>query len=300
MWRFSRSSGPGGQHVNTSDSQVELRFDLAATEALPPVWKERALERLARAAGRRRDRRTRLRAPLAVAQPRDGRGPAGLPARRGDRAAARSRAARRRSRAASTSAGCARRSSAARPSAAAPGTGTGLTARPAASAAPVPPGRARPDPGAGGARQPSSRYRPRKYVSGRPSALGVGRGQHPADHQRVVARQDPLLGAALQRRQRAADQRRAGDRAAVVGDVLEEQPVADPALHARTGRRCAAGSRRARRPPTAAARASRSSIRESLRTLTSTSGGSSETDMKAVAVMPTSSPRPARPRGRAR
>ncbi|WJV51379.1 alternative ribosome rescue aminoacyl-tRNA hydrolase ArfB [Streptomyces flavofungini] len=46
MWRFSRSSGPGGQHVNTSDSQVELRFDLARTEALPEVWKERALERL--------------------------------------------------------------------------------------------------------------------------------------------------------------------------------------------------------------------------------------------------------------
>ncbi|MCP9958424.1 alternative ribosome rescue aminoacyl-tRNA hydrolase ArfB [Streptomyces sudanensis] len=47
VWRFSRSSGPGGQHVNTSDSQVELRFDLARTEALPQVWKERALERLA-------------------------------------------------------------------------------------------------------------------------------------------------------------------------------------------------------------------------------------------------------------
>lgn len=47
MWRFSRSSGPGGQHVNTSDTQVELRFDVAATESLPPVWKERALERLA-------------------------------------------------------------------------------------------------------------------------------------------------------------------------------------------------------------------------------------------------------------
>ncbi|MFD7749456.1 alternative ribosome rescue aminoacyl-tRNA hydrolase ArfB [Streptomyces sp. NPDC059698] len=47
MWRFSRSSGPGGQHVNTSDSQVELRFDLAATGALPEVWKARALERLA-------------------------------------------------------------------------------------------------------------------------------------------------------------------------------------------------------------------------------------------------------------
>ncbi|WP_335983633.1 MULTISPECIES: alternative ribosome rescue aminoacyl-tRNA hydrolase ArfB [Streptomycetaceae] len=46
IWRFSRSSGPGGQHVNTSDSQVELRFDLAANESLPPVWRERALERL--------------------------------------------------------------------------------------------------------------------------------------------------------------------------------------------------------------------------------------------------------------
>lgn len=46
-WRFSRSSGPGGQHVNTSDTQVELLFDLARTECLPPVWKERALERLA-------------------------------------------------------------------------------------------------------------------------------------------------------------------------------------------------------------------------------------------------------------
>lgn len=46
MWRFSRSSGPGGQHVNTSDSQVELRFDLAATTSLPEVWKTRALDRL--------------------------------------------------------------------------------------------------------------------------------------------------------------------------------------------------------------------------------------------------------------
>lgn len=46
-WRFSRSSGPGGQHVNTSDSRVELLFDLAATNALPEVWKARALERLA-------------------------------------------------------------------------------------------------------------------------------------------------------------------------------------------------------------------------------------------------------------
>ncbi|MEN3585506.1 alternative ribosome rescue aminoacyl-tRNA hydrolase ArfB [Streptomyces sp. WMMC905] len=46
-WRFSRSSGPGGQHVNTTDSRVEVRFDLARTRALPEVWKRRALERLA-------------------------------------------------------------------------------------------------------------------------------------------------------------------------------------------------------------------------------------------------------------
>ncbi|MBM5809620.1 MAG: aminoacyl-tRNA hydrolase, partial [Cyanobacteria bacterium M_surface_9_m1_291] len=36
-WRFSRSSGPGGQNVNTTDSRVELVFDLAASAALPPA-----------------------------------------------------------------------------------------------------------------------------------------------------------------------------------------------------------------------------------------------------------------------
>ncbi|MEU8271775.1 alternative ribosome rescue aminoacyl-tRNA hydrolase ArfB [Sphaerisporangium sp. NPDC049002] len=45
-WRFSRSSGPGGQGVNTTDSRVELSFDLAATTALPQPLKDRALERL--------------------------------------------------------------------------------------------------------------------------------------------------------------------------------------------------------------------------------------------------------------
>jgi ribosome-associated protein len=45
-WRFSRSGGPGGQAVNTTDSRVELVFDLAATQALPPLLKERALGRL--------------------------------------------------------------------------------------------------------------------------------------------------------------------------------------------------------------------------------------------------------------
>ena len=33
-WRFSRSSGPGGQHVNTSDSRVELFWDVARSGVL--------------------------------------------------------------------------------------------------------------------------------------------------------------------------------------------------------------------------------------------------------------------------
>jgi ribosome-associated protein len=45
-WRFSRSSGPGGQSVNTTDSRVELSFDVAASTALSDVLRERALERL--------------------------------------------------------------------------------------------------------------------------------------------------------------------------------------------------------------------------------------------------------------
>jgi ribosome-associated protein len=46
-WRFSRSPGPGGQSVNTTDSRVELSYDLAASRALPPLLKERALSALA-------------------------------------------------------------------------------------------------------------------------------------------------------------------------------------------------------------------------------------------------------------
>ena len=33
VWRFSRSSGPGGQHVNTSDTKVELICDLSQVRA---------------------------------------------------------------------------------------------------------------------------------------------------------------------------------------------------------------------------------------------------------------------------
>jgi ribosome-associated protein len=46
-WRFSRSAGPGGQSVNTTDSRVELSFDLEGSAALPQVYKERALRALA-------------------------------------------------------------------------------------------------------------------------------------------------------------------------------------------------------------------------------------------------------------
>ena len=46
-WRFSRSSGPGGQHVNTSDSAAELSFDVARSAVLPQTYKDRALQRLA-------------------------------------------------------------------------------------------------------------------------------------------------------------------------------------------------------------------------------------------------------------
>ena len=45
-WRFSRSSGPGGQSVNTSDSRAELLFDVAGSTALGPVLRARALQRL--------------------------------------------------------------------------------------------------------------------------------------------------------------------------------------------------------------------------------------------------------------
>jgi len=45
-WRFSRSSGPGGQSVNTTDSRVELVFELAQSEAFPPTVRDRAVRRL--------------------------------------------------------------------------------------------------------------------------------------------------------------------------------------------------------------------------------------------------------------
>jgi ribosome-associated protein len=45
-FRASRASGPGGQGVNTTDSRVELRFDLAGSPSLSEEAKELALRRL--------------------------------------------------------------------------------------------------------------------------------------------------------------------------------------------------------------------------------------------------------------
>lgn len=44
--RFSRSTGPGGQSVNTTDSRVELSFDVAASPSLNEQSRRRALARL--------------------------------------------------------------------------------------------------------------------------------------------------------------------------------------------------------------------------------------------------------------
>ena len=45
--RSSRSSGPGGQGVNTADSRVQLSFDIAASDALDDAQRARVLRRLA-------------------------------------------------------------------------------------------------------------------------------------------------------------------------------------------------------------------------------------------------------------
>lgn len=45
-WRFSRSSGPGGQHVNTSDSRVELSWNVACSSVLTEAQRLMLLSRL--------------------------------------------------------------------------------------------------------------------------------------------------------------------------------------------------------------------------------------------------------------
>lgn len=45
-FRVSRASGPGGQGVNTTDSRVELRFDIASSPSLSQTQRARLLQRL--------------------------------------------------------------------------------------------------------------------------------------------------------------------------------------------------------------------------------------------------------------
>jgi len=45
--RFSRSSGPGGQSVNTADSRVELLWDIEASTVLTAEQRDRLRDRLA-------------------------------------------------------------------------------------------------------------------------------------------------------------------------------------------------------------------------------------------------------------
>ncbi len=45
-WRFSRSSGPGGQHVNTSDSRVELLWNIANSLVLSEDQRANLMDRV--------------------------------------------------------------------------------------------------------------------------------------------------------------------------------------------------------------------------------------------------------------
>jgi ribosome-associated protein len=96
-WRFSGSGGPGGQHANTSNTRVEVRFDVAASPSLEPQQRSRLLERLGPvvrvvAADTRSQSRNR---EVALARLRD-RLAAALRTPRARRATAPTRAARRR------------------------------------------------------------------------------------------------------------------------------------------------------------------------------------------------------------
>ena len=60
--RTSRSTGPGGQHANVTDSRVEVSFDIAGSSSLPEWARSRLLERLGpRVSAVAQDERSQLR-----------------------------------------------------------------------------------------------------------------------------------------------------------------------------------------------------------------------------------------------
>src|SRR2546426_7771366 len=84
-WRTTGSGGPGGQHANTSDTRVEVRFPVATSPSLGPRQRGRLLEKLgpvaratasdSRSQARNRELalerlRTRLAEALKVEKPR--------------------------------------------------------------------------------------------------------------------------------------------------------------------------------------------------------------------------------------
>jgi ribosome-associated protein len=97
-WRVDRSGGPGGQHANTTDSRVEVRFSVLGSAALGPRQRARLLERLgpvvrASASESRSQARNRARA-LERLVDRLARGLAVEPPRRATRPSQSSREAR--------------------------------------------------------------------------------------------------------------------------------------------------------------------------------------------------------------
>jgi ribosome-associated protein len=61
-WRFSTSGGPGGQHVNTSNTRAEVTFDIAGSTTMPRWARDRLVERLGRTVTvAARDRRSQAR-----------------------------------------------------------------------------------------------------------------------------------------------------------------------------------------------------------------------------------------------
>jgi ribosome-associated protein len=45
-WQFTASGGPGGQHANTANTKVELRFDVMSSPSLGPRQRARLIEKL--------------------------------------------------------------------------------------------------------------------------------------------------------------------------------------------------------------------------------------------------------------